>query len=55
MPNPLAIVYLKSASNGNKDLLSAWTQCETMMETMKSGTTPTYDEYYEYMLGYEKN
>ena len=54
MPNLLAIMYLKSASHGNKELLSAWTQCETMTETMKPGTTPTYDEYYEYMLGYAK-
>ena len=52
MPNMLAVMYLKSASHGNKELLSAWTQYETMTETMKLGTIPTYDEYYEYMLGY---
>ena len=54
IPNLLAIMNLKSASHGNKELQSAWTQCETMMETMKPGTTPTYNEYYEYMLGYAK-
>ena len=54
MPNSLSIMYLKSACHGNKELLSAWTQCETTTKTMKPGTTPTYDDYYEYMLGYTK-
>ena len=54
MPDPLAIMYPKSASHGNKELPSAWTQCKTMMETMKPGTTSTYNEYYEYMLRYAK-
>ena len=54
MLNSLSIMYLKSASHVNKKLLSAWTQYETMTETMKPATTPTYDEYYEYMLGYAK-
>ena len=45
MPNSLSIMYLKSASHGNKELLSAWTKCEIMKETVTPGTTPTYDEY----------
>ena len=54
MPNILAIMDLQSAFHGNKELLSAWTQCETMIETMKLDTTPTYDKHYEYMLGHAK-
>ena len=42
------------ASHGNKELLSAWTQYETMKTTMTPGTIPSYDEYYEYLLGYAK-
>ena len=54
IPDSLSIMYLKSTSHGNKKLLSAWTQFETMTETLKPGTTPTYEEYYEYLLGYTK-
>ena len=54
MPHMLANMYLKSASRWNKELLSAWTQCETMTKTTKPGTTSSYDEYCEYMLGYTK-
>ena len=54
MPDSLSIMYLKSVSHGNKELLYAWTQCETITETMKPGTTPIYNEYFEYMLGYAK-
>ena len=54
MPDSLSIMYLKSVSHGNKELLYAWTQCETITETMKPGTTPAYNEYFEYMLNYAK-
>ena len=54
MPNLLAIMDVKLATHVNKELLSAWVQCEAMFETMIPNTTPLYDEYFEYMLGYAK-
>ena len=55
MLDPLSIMYLKSASHGNKELLSAWTQCEVMKENMTpGGPSPKYNEYYKYLLGYAK-
>ena len=54
MPDSLAIMYLKSTTHGNKELLSAWAQCEVVTEALKPGTTPINDEYYGYMLGYAK-
>ena len=51
----LSIMYLKSATRSNTDLLSAWTQCEATKENMTTrGPSPTYDEYYKYLLGYAK-
>ena len=51
MPDSLSIMYLKSASYGNKELLSAWTQCEAMKKNMTpGGPSPTYDEFYKYLL-----
>ena len=47
MPDSLSNMYMKPAFNGNRELQSAWTQCETNIETMNPGTTPTYDEYDE--------
>ena len=47
-------MYLKSATHGNEELLSAWVQCEAVTEALKRGTTPTYEEYFGYMLGYAK-
>ena len=56
MPNFLAIMYLQSATYGNTDLLSAWTQCEAIKKQMTpGGLLPTYDEYYTYLLQYAKN
>ena len=55
MPDALSIMYLKSATHGNSDLLSAWPQCEAMKENMTPwGPLSTYDEYYKYLLGYAK-
>ena len=55
MPDPLAIMYLQAATSENKDLFSAWTQCECMKDQMTpGGPTPSYDEYYKYLLGYAK-
>ena len=53
MPELLAIMYLQAATSGNTDLLSAWTQYECMKEQMTpGGPTPSYDEYYKYLLQY---
>ena len=55
MPDALSIMYLKSATHGNTDLLSVWTQCEAIKENMTpGGPLPTYDEYCKYLLGYTK-
>ena len=55
MLDSLSVMYLKSASHGNKELLSAWTQCEVMKENMTpGGPSPKYNEYYKYLLGYAK-
>ena len=53
MPDELAIMYLRSATHSNKELLSAWAQCEIMNEAVNK-PAPTYDEYYAYMLKYAK-
>ena len=43
MSDQLAVMYLRAATFGNKDLLSAWAACETMHEAMNK-PAPTYDE-----------
>ena len=51
MPQLLAIIYLQAATSGNTDLLSAWTQCETIKEQMTTGRpTSSYNEYCKYLL-----
>ena len=55
MPDSLAIMYMQSATCGNLDLLSSWTQCEAIKLCMTpGGPSPTYDEYYTYLLQYAK-
>ena len=55
MPDNLAVMYLKAATCGNSDLLSAWTQRKCMKEQlMPGGPTPSYDEYYRYLFQYAK-
>ena len=53
MPNDLVVMYLRAATYGNKDLLSAWAQCETMHEALNK-LAPTYDEFYAYLLKFAK-
>ena len=53
MTNELAVMYLRAATFGNKDLLSAWAACETMHEAMNK-PAPTYDEFYAYLLKFAK-
>ena len=55
MPDNMAVMYLEAATCGNSDLLSAWTQRKCMKEELTpGGPTPTYDEYYKYLLQYAK-
>ena len=55
MSDSLAIMYLQSVTCGNSDLLSAWTQCEAIKECITpGGPSPTFDEYYAYLLQYAK-
>ena len=49
MTNNIATMYLRSATHTNKDLLAAWVQCETMHEMMNK-PTPTYEEFYAFLL-----
>ena len=55
LTDSLVIMYLQSATCGNSDLFSAWTQCEALKERITpGGPSPTYDEYYAYLLQYVK-
>ena len=55
IPDNLTVMYLEAATCGNSDLLSAWTQRKCMKEKLTpKGPTPTYDEYYRYLLQYAK-
>ena len=55
MPDSLAIMYLQSVTCGNTDLLSAWTQYEVIKERITpGGPSPSYEEYYTYLLQYAK-
>ena len=55
MPDNLAVMHLEAATCGDSDLPSAWTQRKCMKEQLTpGGPTPSYDEYYKYLLGYAK-
>ena len=45
MTNTMAIMYLRSTTHGNKDLLASWAQCENAHDIMNL-PDPTYEEYY---------
>ena len=53
MTNNMAIMYLRAATHGNKDLLASWAQCENMHDLMNE-PAPTYEEYYAYLLKFLK-
>ena len=53
LPDKMAIMFLKSATCGNRDLLSAWAQCVTMREAVNKPPA-TYDEFYLYLLDFAK-
>ena len=55
MPDDMAVMYLEAATCGNSDLLSACTQRKCMKKQLTpGGPTPTYVEYYRYLLQYAK-
>ena len=49
MPNNMVVMLLEAATCGNLNLLSAWTQRGCMKKELNP-PTPTYDEYYKYLL-----
>ena len=53
MTNNMTIMYLRSATHGNKDLLASWAQCENVHNIMNL-PAPTYEEYYAYLLKFSK-
>ena len=53
MTNNMAIMYLRAATHGNKDLLASWAQCENVHDLMNK-PAPTYEEYYAYLLKFLK-
>ena len=54
MPVGMAINFLKSATHGNPDLLGAWATCKTIRENLTTGSVPTYDQYFEYIMNHAK-
>jgi len=54
LPDPMAIAFLKSTVQGNTALLSAWASCDTICANMLTGTVPTYDQYFEYLMDHSK-
>ena len=55
MPDNLAVMHLEAATCGDSDLPSAWTQRKCMKEQLTpGGPTPSYGEYYRYLLQYVK-
>ena len=54
MPESMAMSFLKLVTHRNKQLLSAWASCEPVTLNMNLNTTPTYDGYFEYLMGYAK-
>lgn len=54
IPLSLAIVFLKTATNGNTNLLHNLTSCETITERFILNATPTYNEYYELLMFHPK-
>ena len=53
MTNNMAIMNLRAATHGNKDLLASWAQCENAHDIMNK-PAPTYEEYYAYLLKFLK-
>ena len=49
----MAIMYLRAATHGNRDLLASWAQCENVHDLMNK-PAPTYEEYYAYLLKFSK-
>ena len=54
LPPQMAASFLKSATHGNSELLSAWAACKTVPQNASPGTIPTYDLYFEYLMFHAK-
>ena len=52
--DPMAVSFLKSTIQGNTALLSAWANYKTIRANMFTGTIPTYDQYFEYLMEHSK-
>mmetsp|Transcript_17155 Transcript_17155/g.19339 ORF Transcript_17155/g.19339 Transcript_17155/m.19339 type:complete len:156 (+) Transcript_17155:1110-1577(+) len=57
-PDPLlwsmAVSFLKIATHGNSEFLSAWASCGTICENISTGSTLTYDQYFVYLVSHVK-
>ena len=54
MPSLLAIGFLKTATHGNNHLLNAWASSDTITERLTPNATPTYEEYFEFLMSHVK-
>ena len=53
MTDNMAIMYLRAATHGNKDLLASWVQCENAHDLMAK-PAPTYEQFYAFLLKFAK-
>ena len=54
MPASMATSFLMSATHCNSELCSAWATKEIICQSQTPSTTPTYDEYFDYLMFHEK-
>ena len=54
LPGPMTVSFLKSAIQGITALLSAKANYETIRANISTGTIPTYDQYFEYLMDHSK-
>ena len=50
----MAVTILMSVTHGNSELRSAWATKETICQSQTLPTTPTYDEYFDYLMFHAK-
>lgn len=55
IPPSLAIRFLRPAINGNTQLLNAWAFCDTITERLTAGATPTYKDYFNFLMSHTKH
>ena len=54
LPTSMAVSFLMSVTHGNCELRSAWATKETICQSQTPPTTPTYDEYFDYLMFHAK-